>query len=233
MKVFLSILMFIIISCNNSVNKKDVISNSIIDSLSIKKNTYLVDTILVNNNLNFTISTTYVNNDLILLNSANGGHTTLLDTIHSNGLFCIKFIDFNNDKNSDVLIDYFGNNSTYFLYLFDKKTNTFKNIKDYLNFPDAIQLKSNPVYYYSYNRAGCADENWESDLFQIINFSLIQLGHIDGHGCDSQDIKIYKIMNNDKEVLIEKKPYYTVIIDSIDKWEYLEKYWNKNYKKFK
>ncbi len=111
-----------------------------------------------------------------------------------------------------------------------------QNIPDYMSFPDAVQLKSNPKYYYSYHRAGCADFDWVSDLFKIVNFKIVQVGHINAQGCDGepQVIKIFKIENNNEEEgqLITKLSMVKTLNHFGDKWEFLEKYWNRNFKKF-
>jgi hypothetical protein len=109
-----------------------------------------------------------------------------------------------------------------------------------MKYPDAVQLKSNPKYYYSYHRAGCADMNWVSDLFKIVDFKIVQVGHIDAQGCDSekelypQVIQIFKVTNNDAEkmLLLTKLPYIKTLKKIDDKWEFIEKYWNQNLQKF-
>ena len=109
-----------------------------------------------------------------------------------------------------------------------------------MSFPNAVQLKSDTKYYYSYHRAGCADMNWMSDLFKIVNFKIVQIGHIDAKGCDSekelypQVIQIFKVTNNnvEKGQLIEKLPYIKTLENFDDKWKFIKKYWNKNFKKF-
>lgn len=199
------------------------------------------DTTLVINKMTIQIKTKAINNDLLLLTSTCGAQTTLIDTIESRGLAYIKYPDFNKDGNPDILMDFFGNNSTYSLYLFDPTKRKFIEIENYASFPDAIHLKTNPKYYYSYHRAGCADMNWVSDLFTIQDFKIIQLGHIDGQGCNfevkenPQLLKIYKVTNNDEEneKLIEELPYLKLIPEYGDKWYFIENYWNNNYAKFK
>jgi len=198
------------------------------------------DTTFVNNKMTFQIKTKAISKDLLLLTSTSETSTTLIDTIDSGGLANIKYLDFNRDGNSDILTDYYGNNSTYSLYLFDPTSNKFLKIENYSHFPYAIKLKSNPKYYYSYHRAGCADLDWVSDLFKIQDFKIIQLGHIYGQGCDfevkenPQIIEIYKVQDNDEEKgkLIKKLPYLKFIPNFGDKWDFIEKYWNKNYAKF-
>ena len=198
------------------------------------------DTTLVINKKDFVIKTKGISEDMFLLTSTSGTLTNVIDTIESGGLAYIKYPDFNKDGNADILLDYIGNNSTYFLYLFDPLTNKFREIENYSKFPDAIQLKTNSKYYYSYRRTGCADMNWVSDFFKIQNFKIIHLGHIDGQGCDfeikenPQVIKIYKVTDNKEEngKLVEKLPYLKFIPEFGDKWDFIEKYWNKNYIQF-
>lgn len=163
-----------------------------------------------------------------------------VDTLQSAGLGNIEFIDIDNDQNQDILISYNGNNAVYYLYLFDRLNNKFKYLAGFDRFPEAIQLKTNRKYYYSYYGAGCADINWVSDLFYIDNFKTVHVGHIYGQGCDhkvkenSQVIEIYKVIDNDdnKKILVEKLPYLKHVPDFGDKWTFIEKYWNKNYKKY-
>lgn len=200
----------------------------------------LCDTTLLINQQKICVGTKTINNEQELLFSTYQSITTIIDTIYSEGLAYIKYIDFNKDGYTDILTDYRGNNSTYFLYLFNPATNKFVPILNYLAFPNAIQLKTNPMYYYSYHRAGCADANWESDLFKIQDFKIIHLGHIDGNGCsfDIQEnpptLKIYKVLDNneEKQKLIKNLPYQKHIPNFGDKWNFIEKYWNANYAKF-
>ena len=199
-----------------------------------------VDTTFKINNQTLHISTKDIDSNLVLLNSSYVNQNALHDTIDGPGLANIEFPDFNNDDYPDILLTYYGNNPTYYLYLFDSTTKHFKSIINYMSFPDAVQLKSDTKYYYSYHRAGCADMNWMSDLFKIVNFKIVQIGHIDAKGCDSekelypQVIQIFKVTNNNVETgqLIEKLPYIKTLENFNDKWKFIKKYWNKNFKKF-
>ena len=118
----------------------------------------------------------------------------LIDTLYSSGLLNIEFVDLNKDNNSDILVSYIGNNPTNDLYLFDPTNNIFRNLEGFIKYPDAVQLKAYPKFYYSYHRAGCADLDWVSDLFKIENFKTIQIGRIYGMSCEDnpQVIEIYK-----------------------------------------
>jgi hypothetical protein len=226
------------LSCNTP--QTDIGQKANIDSVlsDRQKSIVFFDTTLINNGLKFEIKTKRIDGDISSLNYIFNNKEFLMDTIYPKGILYIECPDFDKDGNSDILIDYIGNNSTYWLYLFDSNTNQFKAVENYWEFPDAVHLKSNSKYYYSYHRAGCADMNWESDLFKIENFKIIHLGNIDGQGCDFEieknprTIRIEKIINNDKGKLIEELPYEKALTDTLDKWDFIEYYWNKNYQKF-
>ena len=201
---------------------------------------YSFDTTFISNKHKLHISTKDLNEKSVLLTATYALKSALHDTIEHQGLADIKFPDLNKDGYSDILLSYFGNNPTYFLYLFNPMTKQFKSIKGYMDYPDALQLKSNPKYYYSYHRAGCADANWVSDLFKIVNFRIVQVGHLYAQGCEfeveknPQEIKIYRVTNNNEEKgkLIVKLPYNEGIEKWGDKWDFIKNYWNKNYQKF-
>jgi hypothetical protein len=200
--------------------------------------THNLDTLCTINKQPFRFLAKEINSEQVTLTIFRKSKIVKKVTLDSGGLADLKFSDFDHDGNIDITIVYMGNNVTYDLYLFDKKINNFKFIDDFSSFPEAIQLKTNPKFYYSYHRAGCADMNWVSDLFCIENFKIIHIGHISGRGCYSKaeplEFKIDKVLNNDeaKVTLIEKLPYSKNISEIHDKWEFIEKYWNKNYKKF-
>jgi hypothetical protein len=82
--------------------------------------------------------------------------------------------------------------------------------------------------------------NWESYLSKIEDYKLINIGYINGQGCDEdvkenpQTIEIYKISGNREEnkKLVEKLPYLKYIPEFGDKWDFINNYWKKNYRKF-
>jgi hypothetical protein len=202
---------------------------------------FSLDTIFASGKQDLHIQAKPINNNLVCLTATTGALPALQDTISGLGLANPEFPDFNMDGNPDILLTYTGNNNVYFLYLYDTKTNKYISVDGFLNYPNAIQLKSNPQYYYSYQREGCGDLNWVSDLFEIENFRTNKIGHIYGKGCDfnvlenPQVIGIYKNTgsNEQTETLIEKLPYPKFIRKNEDKRAFLEKYWNNNYRKFK
>jgi len=206
---------------------------------AVAQDHYLNKTLKVNNH-KLRIVTTNLDNNNILLRCTYNSKAILSDTLDGNGLLNVKLPDFNKDGYPDIMLTYMGNNDTYLLYLFDNMTKKFKKVVDFENYPEAIQLTTNRKYYYSYHRAGCADLDWMSDLFKIVDFKVIQIGHIYGLGCDfevkknPQVIKIYKVLNNnkDKRHLIAKLPYLKHIPNRGDKWVFIKKYWNKNFKVF-
>jgi len=214
------------------------VGQSFSDQASAKS--YEFDTTITNSGSAVMLSTRLVGDGLLRLTSRCKGRSQTVDTIYCNGLLYIKFLDFDGDGNADILVDYIGNNSTHYLYLFDPAEVKFQSIDGYMRFPDAVHLKADTKYYYSYHRAGCADENWVSDLFMISDYSIIHLGLIDGEGCSFEEeqnppmIKIFKIKGNDADnaKLVEELPYRQYISDFGDKWGFIEDYWNKNLARF-
>lgn len=196
-------------------------------------------TFLINKQI-FTIHIREINSDQVTLTILRNSKVIKVDTLDGGGLSYLKFPDFDKDGNKDIMLTYMGNNFTYDLYLFDKTKNIFKFIEGFDRFPEAVQLKTNPQYYYSYHRAGCADFNWISDLFYIDNFKSIHIGQIYGKGCDAdlkeqpQAIEIYKIISNndDYKKLISKLPYKKNIPAFAAKWDFIKRFWESNYLKF-
>jgi hypothetical protein len=200
---------------------------------------YNSDTLFVINKLTFKIQTRGINSDKVTLKIYRNTEITMVDTIDADGLSNLEFPDFDKDGYRDIMLTYMGNNFSYDLYLFDKTNNAFRFVEGFDRFPYPQQLKTNSKYYFSYHRAGCADNNWVSDLFLIENFRTIHLGKIYGKGCDAdieeepQSIEIYKIIDNteDKPVLIAKIPYLKNIPVFMGKWDFIKRYWEKNYLK--
>lgn len=191
-----------------------------------------LDTVFVMKDQSFRITASDAPDDRMLLRVTTNSAIILNDTLED-GLFGIEFPDFNTDSFVDIMLIYGGNNFAYYLYLFDTSANRFTYVEHFNHFPAAIQLKVNPVYYYSYHRAGCSDFNWVSDFFKIENFKAIHLGHIYGKGCDYESnsepppvIEVYKVPNGDEDrkTLIQKLPYQKNIPEFGDKWDFIEKY---------
>lgn len=127
------------------------------------------DSTLVINKKTITIKTKELGSEKLLLLTQSKSKRSIVDTLYKEGMLNVELTDLNKDHRPDIMVTYIGNNPTYFLYLFDPSKNEFKKLEGYDNFPDAIQLKSYPLFYYSYHRAGCADFDWMSDLFKIQN----------------------------------------------------------------
>lgn len=159
--------------------------------------------------------------------------TLTIDGVSGN----IEILKFDNDDFPDITFSYLGNNYTADLFLYDSKSKNYRQVDGFMEVSDSKTLTSNPNYFYSYHRAGCADMNWVSNLFYIDNFKIYQIGEIYGKGCDDEEsekeIEISKIVTLDKIFTIETLPIDT--IDSYDdyKWGFIKDYWNKNFEKFK
>lgn len=152
--------------------------------------------------------------------------------------FKAEFIDIDEDGYKDIRVFAFSNTPNQCdNYLFDNRLKTFKLIE---NCDLDIKKIKGTDFFYSYNRAGCADMNWESHLSKIEKYKLVDYGFIYGKGCDidieknPQVIEIYKVSNSgtDEKILIKKLPYQKHIKEFGNKWEFIENYWTSNYNTF-
>jgi hypothetical protein len=168
----------------------------------------------------------------------------------SNGIFIIKnkqndtlliekdlspnfeFKDFNGDGFQDIMFYIMSNTGgVWDLILYDSAKKTFRLVENFPDFPDPIKIE-NTIFYYSYHKSGCADLNWDSDLFYIKNFKTIRIGNISGEGCNNRDMKdgIYiKKIKGEKETLFQTLPISTIEKYKDYKWGFIEDYWTKKY----
>lgn len=126
-----------------------------------------------------------------------------------NYYFKADFLDIDEDGYTDIRVYAYSNTPNQCdNYLFDRDLKTFKLIEGCDL--DIKKLKGTQ-FYYSYNRSGCSDMNWESHLSKIEHYKLVDYGYIYGQGCDfeiknnPQVIKIYKIARHTTKCLATAK----------------------------
>ena len=150
--------------------------------------------------------------------------------------FDAEFKDFNKDGHQDIILHYSSNAPMVLdLFLYMPATRKFREVKDFREFPAPEQIKGTK-FLYSYHKSGCADMNWDSDLFFIENFKAIRIGNIAGRQCDNRDdvkdaVYIHKV-RSDKEKLFKTLPIDTIWKYKNFKWGFIQEYWTKNYKAF-
>jgi hypothetical protein len=143
-----------------------------------------------------------------------------------------EFKDFNKDGYKDIFLEWGGNIPERFsLYVFVSSTGKFKELHNFSDFPAAAPVEGTR-YYYSYYRAGCADNAWGSHLFYIKNNNAIKVGNIRGEGCGIKEgIYIYKLSGNKKE-LVKTLPLNVIEKYKDYKWGFIRQFWSKNYSTF-
>lgn len=174
----------------------------------------------------------FINDQTYYLLNANG------DTLLKKNDYYIdaEFKDFNKDGHQDIILHYASNAPMVLdLFLYVPTTGKFRELINFRDFPAPEQIKGTK-FYYSYHKSGCADMNWDSDLFYIENFRAVRIGNIAGRQCDNKDgvkdaVYIHKV-HNDKEKLFKKLPIDTILKYKDYKWGFIQKYWTKNYRLF-
>jgi hypothetical protein len=143
-----------------------------------------------------------------------------------------EFKDFNKDGFKDIYLEWGGNMpDRYSVYVFVSSTGTFKELYNFSDFPAAASIEGTK-YYYSYYRAGCADNAWGSHLFYIKDYKAIKVGNIKGEGCGIKDgIYIYKV-SGEKKNLVKTLPLNMIEKYKDFKWGFIKQFWTKNYSRF-
>ena len=144
--------------------------------------------------------------------------------------------DVDGDGFKDILVNISGNTpAVNDLLLFLPAKKNFKKVGDFSKFPDAHKI-AGTKYYYSYHKSGCADMNWDSDLFYINNHHAIRIGNIYGEQCSENGDKEGKLLisriNGVKKRLVETKSSKVLSRYKENKWGFLKAYWSKNYRLF-
>jgi hypothetical protein len=148
-----------------------------------------------------------------------------------------EFVDFNEDGYVDLKITWIGQVAYSRLYLFDQINNYFKFVDDLKPYLSATILEDDKDFYFSYSRAGCADRDWISHLFKIVNFKTVRVASIIGVGCpvndEPEEIRIRKYLSDGTFTLMETIPYDTIDSYPDYKWGFIKEYWNTNVGRFK
>ena len=148
--------------------------------------------------------------------------------------FTWELKDFDRDGNKDIFLDKGGNTPERYDLLVFVSANYYRKIDGFDLFPAPIQIKGTK-YFYSYHKSGCADMNWDSDLFYIQGFRAIRIGNISGRACENSGLKDGVYINRvrrEKKALVKTLPVGTLAKYKDYKWGFIEDYWTKNYKLF-
>lgn len=148
--------------------------------------------------------------------------------------FTWELKDFDGDGNKDIFLDKGGNTPNRYDLLIFISTSRFRKIDGFDLFPAPTQIKGTK-YFYSYHKSGCADMNWDSDLFYLRSFKAVQIGNISGSECENSGIKdgvyINKVRGT-KKTLVKTFPVGMLAKYKDYKWGFIKDYWTKNYKHF-
>ena len=192
------------------------------------------DTAYIENGRNIKLVERIYARDTMILKFYINGKPSLTDTLFNLGVsYWRNIFDFDGDGNKDIMITTYSNNPFSTLYQFDSYTSTFIKVNNFEDFPEALPLSTNLHLFYSYHRSGCADADWDSDLFMIKNHKAISIENIHADDCfdEKHTIAISKISKNEKK-LFETLPISTLGGFKNYKWGFIADYWGKNFSKF-
>ena len=149
--------------------------------------------------------------------------------------FKMEFKDFNGDGYPDLLVEYRSNvPGKCDLMLYDKLTKKFVQVNGFPEYPTSEKIVNTP-FFYSYRKSGCADLDWNSDLYKIINFKIVVAANMEGRGCENSGealgIYLYKLVGK-KQHLANKLPITELNTYKGNKQEFIDNYWKANYSKF-
>lgn len=142
--------------------------------------------------------------------------------------------DFDGDGNKDIFLDKGGNTPEWYDLLLFVSHNQYRLIEDFDKFPSPLPV-TGTRYYYSYHKSGCADRNWDSDLFYIQSYKAVRIGNISGNECNNSGIKDGVYINKikgEKKTLIKTFAVSILANFKNHKWDFIEHYWTTNFTQF-
>ncbi|MDB5260371.1 MAG: hypothetical protein JWN37_602 [Candidatus Nomurabacteria bacterium] len=110
----------------------------------------------------------------------------------------IKLNDINGDGNIDIVVSW-SSTATNEAYVYNAKSKSFDAVVGFSDYANAIRVGSSN-YFYSYERAGCADDDWKSYLFTVEGNNIIKIAEMDGKLCKDntpKGIYVYIFKNNE------------------------------------
>ncbi len=218
MKFEYLIFLFLLFGCNNQSVNLDK-SKLLIDTLDIEGSEFIVFQSYPGRDTSCNLTIIDCNEDTVYIHANYATNGFELEDFDDNGLLDIRMYHLSNIGGISELI------------LYDKKSKSFKEVKNFTEFAQPTKLE-NSEYWYSYQRRGCADANWESKLFRIQDFKAIEMGKIDGIFCDSDTIKGIFIYKTSEEKMTKIHSEKMRKEEFIDRDAYVKDYWKNNYKKF-
>lgn len=171
-------------------------------------------------------------NDYHFLIVTNGSGDTLINV--PGDYFNLNYRDLDEDGYVDIMADLGGNTpERYDLFLYVPKSKKFREVENFNQFPAPLKIPGSK-YYFSYHKSGCADMDWDSDLFYLKNYQAVRIGNIAGRQCgggDTLGIFIYKFSNSQKKLISRLNAEITNEYED-GKWGFIKQYWTGYWPKF-
>ncbi|QQR85424.1 MAG: hypothetical protein IPJ76_12490 [Flavobacteriales bacterium] len=146
--------------------------------------------------------------------------------------------DFDSDGHDDIIIHHITNMpGIEELIRYSTHSNGFVEVQLFSSFPSSTELQGTGLFY-SYHRSGCADMNWDSDLFFLDDSMAVRVGNIHGEGCEDITRTLARISyaadsgTSDDLVVMDSLVFDAGCSSGVSKWDFIREYWTANWKEF-
>lgn len=178
----------------------------------------------------------------------NNWHSHLLYKKDADAYRGIDVIDWDNDGDKDLRVKFIAGATgefESFLFLYDQKNKLFRNIEKYWwycgSYETEKKILADENIFYSFIYWGCGGGAYESILFKVDNFKIIELGKVNINYCQAPfDITTYKCFVGEKctseridSFSMDYVEKLSIVKTGEEDWgQFVEDYWQKNYSKF-
>lgn len=220
-KLLITTIFFSFVGRIDAIAQHDTFHLLTSDTFNVEKNEYIIQAV---SNLTGTGSRIYVVKEKV-------------DTIIRFDYLPADFqlVDFNNDSFADIMFVRLPTNVPNIcdLFLYQPSQQTYRKVEGFDAFPDPRRIIGSNCFY-SYQRTGCADMNWESSLFLIDANTLNKLGVMEATLCpisldslSQESIRVFEFNQSGK--CLYEEIHMDELVKYKDKWGFIEEYWEHNW----
>jgi hypothetical protein len=146
--------------------------------------------------------------------------------------------DLDEDGNDDIILHHVTNvPGIEEVVRYSSQRGRFVEVVGFTSFPASEQIEGTGLFY-SYHRSGCADLNWDSDLFYLQDTAAVRIGNMHGEGCEDVSVPMIRVSKfpdalvPERSVQVDSMTFDPTCSGSQSKWGIIEEYWTSNWRTF-